>query len=69
MLIINARLCDSDHVRREIAAVASSGTTELVAVLDAPDRELMDAMLHAGMHVVLVKPIHVNDLERLLSQP
>ncbi len=69
MISVNARLCSPDLVKREIAALASSGTTELVSVLDAPDRKILDAMIEAGMHAVLVKPIHVNDLERLLSLP
>lgn len=49
-----------------IDAVRSSSTV-LVAVLDATPRGAVDACLAAGFHAVLAKPIHINDLERLLS--
>jgi hypothetical protein len=69
VVLINARLCSPATIKREISVMATSGSMELVAVLDAPNREHVDAMLDAGMHAVLVKPIHVNDLERVLSLP
>jgi len=36
-------------------------------VLDTASRGAVDACLAAGFHAVLAKPIHLNDLERLLS--
>ena len=46
---------------------ASRAPTVLVAVLDSTTRGAVDACLAAGFHSVLVKPLHINDLERLLS--
>jgi DNA-binding response OmpR family regulator len=42
-------------------------SSALVAVLDTASRAAIDACLAAGFHSVLVKPIHLNDLERLMS--
>ena len=46
---------------------ARMSSSALVAVLDTSSRAAIDASLAAGFHAVLAKPIHINDLERLLS--
>lgn len=69
LVLVNSAMCTSEALAREIAALATAGTITLVAVLDRPDPAQVDAMLKAGMHAVLTKPIHANDLERLLSAP
>jgi CheY-like chemotaxis protein len=56
----------SPEADQVIDAVRSTPTV-LVAVLDATPRGVVDACLAAGFHAVLAKPIHLNDLERLLS--
>jgi CheY-like chemotaxis protein len=45
---------------------ARSSSSALVAVLDTASRAAIDACLAAGYHAVLAKPLHINDLERLL---
>jgi CheY-like chemotaxis protein len=42
-------------------------SSALVAVLDTASRSAIEASLAAGFHSALVKPIHLNDLERLMS--
>jgi CheY-like chemotaxis protein len=68
MVLINSRLCTPAIVQSELAPISTAGTITVIGVLDAPNPTELDAMIKAGMHAVLVKPIHVNDLERLLSQ-
>jgi hypothetical protein len=50
-----------------MAGAARTLSSALVAVLDTASRAAADACLSAGFHAVLAKPIHLNDLERLLS--
>jgi hypothetical protein len=67
LLMINAKQVTGELLTTELGPIARSGTVSIVAVLDAPDSIEVDEMLQAGLHAVLVKPIHINDLERLLS--
>ncbi|HEY4175802.1 MAG TPA: response regulator [Kofleriaceae bacterium] len=70
MVLINSRMWTASGVApTELAPLATAGNIVLVAVLDTPNPAELDAMISLGMHAVLVKPIHVNDLERLLSMP
>jgi CheY-like chemotaxis protein len=50
-----------------LTGAARTSSSALVAVLDTASRGAIDACLAAGFHAVLAKPIHINDLERLLS--
>ena len=50
-----------------IAELARSTASALIAVLDLATPSVVDGCLVAGFHAVLVKPIHINDLERLLA--
>lgn len=59
---------DPASTRTELLAEAArTVSSALVAVLDATSRATVDACLAAGFHAVLAKPVHMNDLERLLS--
>jgi hypothetical protein len=51
----------------QIAELARSTASALVAVLDLASPSAVDGCLAAGFHAVLAKPIHMNDLERLLA--
>jgi len=59
---------DPPSARTDLMAdAARTISSALVAVLDTASRGAVDACLAAGFHAVLAKPIHLNDLERLLS--
>jgi hypothetical protein len=45
---------------------ARASASALIGVLDAASRDAADACLAAGYHAVLARPIHLDDLERLL---
>jgi CheY-like chemotaxis protein len=47
--------------------IARSSASALVGVLDLASPAAVDGCLAAGFHAVLAKPIHLSDLERLLS--
>ncbi len=51
----------------QMADAARTSSSALVAVLDTASRAAVDECLAAGFHAVLAKPIHLSDLERLLS--
>ncbi len=67
LLIVNARLLTRELLERELMPLAQTGQVTLAAVLDAPDPVEIDEILSSSMHAVLVKPVHLNDFERLLS--
>jgi CheY-like chemotaxis protein len=59
---------DPSSARTDLMAdAARTISSALVAVLDTASRAAIDECLAAGFHAVLAKPIHLNDLERLLS--
>ncbi len=39
----------------------------VVCVLESPNPQLATQMLRAGLHAVIAKPVHLTQLERLLS--
>lgn len=67
MLLFNSQLISLDVITRELAPISRAGTIGLAAVIDQPDRSAVDRLLAAGVHAVLTKPIHINDIERIIS--
>jgi CheY-like chemotaxis protein len=67
LVIVNARLLAADLALGELGSVVRGGTITIAAILDFQDPAEVDALLRAGFHAVLVKPLHENDLERLLG--
>lgn len=67
LVVINGNLITTDFVTRELVPISRAGTIGLAAVLDCPDPLRLEAMLEAGVHAVLTKPIHINEIERLIS--
>lgn len=51
----------------ELPLIARDGTIALVCVLESPDPLLAAQMLRAGLHAVIAKPVHLTEIERLLS--
>jgi CheY-like chemotaxis protein/predicted nucleic acid-binding protein len=67
LAIVNPRRVTADLALRELGAVARGGMITIAAILEFPDPAEVDGLLRAGLHAVLVKPLHENDLERLLG--
>jgi CheY-like chemotaxis protein len=66
LLLINARYVLAAPVARELATL-SQINVPIAAVLDTPEPGEIQRLLDASVHAVLVKPVHLNELERLLS--
>jgi len=56
-----------DVLEHELPILARDGGIAVVGVLDAPNPALSSRLLQAGLHAVLTKPVHVHEIERLLS--
>lgn len=54
-------------LEHELPILARGGGIAVVCVLDAPNPALSSRMMQAGVHAVLTKPVHVQEIERLLS--
>jgi DNA-binding response OmpR family regulator len=67
VVLFDAALLSASTVARELAPISRTARIRLVAVLAIPDRATSETWLLAGAHAVLVKPIHVNELERALE--
>lgn len=67
LVLFNTALVTAEQVERDLAPIARAGTTALTAILERPDPATVDAMLKAGVHAALSKPIHINELERMAS--
>lgn len=58
----------SRHVlEHELPVIARDTTTAIVGVLESPNPALAAQLLRAGLHAVLAKPLHVTEIESLLS--
>jgi DNA-binding response OmpR family regulator len=58
----------SQHVlEHDLPIIARDSTIAVVCVLEAPDPHLAARMLRAGLHAVIAKPVHLTEIERLLS--
>jgi len=58
----------SRHVlEHELPIIARDTTVAVVCVLESPNPRLATQMLRAGLHAVIAKPIHMTEIERLLS--
>jgi hypothetical protein len=53
-------------LEHDLPIIARDSTIAVVCVLEAPDPQLAARMLRAGLHAVIVKPVHVTEIERLL---
>ncbi len=67
LVVVNTSLVSAQLVERELAPIGRAGTMALTAILDHADPTMVAAMLKAGVHAVLTKPLHINDLERMTS--
>jgi len=67
VVLFDVALLSASSVARELAPLSRTARIRLVAVLALPDRATSEAWLLAGAHAVLVKPVHVNELERALE--
>jgi len=54
-------------IEHEIPILARDGNIAVVCLLDAPNAALASQILQAGVHAVLAKPVHLQEIERLLS--
>jgi CheY-like chemotaxis protein len=58
----------SRHVlEHELPIIARDSTVAVVCVLESPNPRLATQMLRAGLHAVIAKPVHLTEIERLLS--
>ena len=67
MVMFNTNLVPIEVISRELAPISRAGTIGLTAVIDQADRALVATLLAAGVHAVLAKPIHINEVERFIS--
>lgn len=67
LVLIGASALTRHVIDREIPILARGGAVAVVGVLEAPDPALTRELLHAGLHAVVAKPVHINELELLLS--
>lgn len=67
VVLIGASKLTAHVIDHELPIIAREGTVAVVCVLDAPNTALATRMLQSGLHAVIAKPVHVTELERLLS--
>jgi DNA-binding response OmpR family regulator len=69
LVIVNASKAKTEAIRlaREVTRSADLAGTSMVAVLEAPTPKVVDELWGAGFDAVLVKPIHLAEVERLLG--
>lgn len=67
VLVLSAAALTVDVLERELPAIIREGEIAVVCVLDIPDPSLTTKLRSVGVHEVISKPLHVNELERLLS--
>jgi DNA-binding response OmpR family regulator len=51
----------------EVPLIARHGTIAVVGVLESPDPTHAAQLLRAGLHAVIAKPVHLTEIEHLLS--
>jgi CheY-like chemotaxis protein len=58
----------SPHVlAHELPLITRDGTIAVVGILESPDPPLATELLRIGLHAVIAKPVHLSEIERLLS--
>jgi CheY-like chemotaxis protein len=67
VLVFSSAALTVDVLERELPALIREGEIAVVCVLDIPDAALTTKLRNVGVHEVVSKPLHVNELERLLS--
>jgi DNA-binding response OmpR family regulator len=67
LVLVGGKLASPELVARDIGPIARAGTVTVAGVLEFPDPDVVEELLRAGLHAVLSKPLHVNELERLLG--
>lgn len=67
VLVLSSTALTADVLERELPIIVGEGEMAVVCVLDIPDAALTTKLRSMGVHEVVSKPLHVNELERLLS--
>jgi len=67
VVLIGVAQLTAHVIEHELPIIARDGSAAVVCVLEAPNTALASRMLQAGLHAVLAKPVHVTEIERLLS--
>lgn len=67
VVLIDVAMLTPQVLEHELPMIARDGTIGVVCVLESPDPVLATRMLRAGLHAVIARPVHVTEIERLLS--
>jgi DNA-binding response OmpR family regulator len=67
-VMVSAGALTPHVLEHELPIIARDSTTAIICVLDSSDPQLAARMLRGGLHAVLAKPIHVSEIERVLSR-
>jgi AmiR/NasT family two-component response regulator len=67
VVMVGAAALSAHLLEHELPIIARDTTVAVVCVLEAPDPRLATQMLRAGVHAVIAKPVHLTEIERLLS--
>jgi CheY-like chemotaxis protein len=67
-VLVGASALTPHVLEHELPIIARDSTSAIICVLESPEPQLATRMLRAGLHAVLAKPIHVSEIERVLSR-
>ena len=67
VILVGVATLDGHVLEHELPIIARDTTAAVVCVLPSPDPRLASQMLRAGLHAVIAKPVHLTEIERLLS--
>jgi DNA-binding response OmpR family regulator len=67
IVLIDVAKLTPQVLEHDLPVLARDGTIGVVCVLESPDPELATRMLRAGLHAVIARPVHLTEIERLLS--
>lgn len=67
VLVLSWSALTTEVLERELPVIIGEGEMAVVCVLDVPDPALTTKLRSVGVHEVVSKPLHINELERLLS--